>query len=314
MIQDTPNYNVYKFSLAAYIFSGALILLSTAILLIKGLNIGVDFSGGTMIDFSLKQNLPSNQIDSKLHKMWPNYSFTFHKTDDHSHIIKIKNHQTISKENNVETEESDKSMTRYTEQLKQALRDNLGEDIVFNHVTSIGPQISGGLVKQSILAFILSLFAILIYLTLRFNLYFAIAGCLILLHDIFISIGMISLTAIEVNLTSIAAILTIMGYCINDTVVIYDRIRNNIQHNKQQLSANQIVSISVIETLKRSIITSLVTLLAVIGILFFSSQAIKNFAIIVGFGIIVGTYGSILISSFLPLRLGYKMPIKNINI
>jgi preprotein translocase subunit SecF len=186
--------------------------------------------------------------------------------------------------------------------LKNAISKVFG-DIKINQMDVVGPQVSGGLVRQGLLAVAFAMLSMILYLAMRFNMPFAISGVIVLLADIAMALGFVSVFVLEMNLTMIAAFLTIIGYCINDTVVLYDRIRGNLKM-LVDLTVRDCILIAVSDVLRRSIITSLVTILSLIGIMFFADISIRNFAFVVTFGIVCGTFGSVLVASIMPMYFG----------
>jgi preprotein translocase subunit SecF len=252
-----------------------------------GFKKGIDFAGGTLIDFKYTQAVDIEQARENLANVLGTGHFVMQQSGDDVYTFKV---------GTVDIEDMS------VEKCRNAI-EKVFPSVVFNQIESVGPQVSGGLIKQSIIAIIFSFVAILVYMLVRFNWHFAVAGVVMLLQDVLITAFFVVITRLEMNLTMVAAFLTIIGYCINDTVVLYDRIRSNfINHSKE--TVRNVVASSVVEVLRRSIITSFVTILSLCGVLFFSDFAIRNFAITVIFGIVIGTIGSVFVSSFLPLRLG----------
>ena len=170
------------------------------------------------------------------------------------------------------------------------------EGIEYRKIDYVGPQVGAELIKKGFLALFMSFLFIMIYIWIRFDWQFGLGGIFALIHDAIVTMGFFSITGLEFNLTSIAAILTIIGYSINDSVVIYDRIRENIRRNKK-MDLAQLINSSINSTLSRTILTSSTTLISIIALIAFGGEALRSFSIATFFGIIVGTYSSIYISA-----------------
>ena len=192
-------------------------------------------------------------------------------------------------------------------EIKDSISQSLNADVNFRRVENVGPKVSAELLKSGILAISLSLLAMLFYIWIRFEWQFSLGSILALFHDVFITIGIFSILSIEINLSIVAAVLTIIGYSMNDTVVIYDRIRENLgKYNK--LKFNDLADLSINETLSRTLITSITTLLALFSIFLLGGQILKGFSFAMIIGVIIGTYSSIFVASpFLGfLKVNYK--------
>ena len=275
------NFN--KYFKAFNIFSIALIIISVALLMFKGLNFGVDFKGGTLIEL----RATDKQITiSQLRQSFLNMNLgdvtvkEFGKNNDF--LIKFE-----KKENN----NSD-----LIGQVKEDLTKFVGPGFNFRRVESVGPKVSTELLKSGVIAIGLSLAAMLIYIWIRFEWQFSIGAILALLHDVLLTLGVFSLFSFEINLSIVAAVLTIVGYSMNDTVVIFDRIRENLK-KFSDINIFDLTNISINETLSRTIITSTTTLLALVSIYIFGGQILKGFSLAMILGVIFGTYSSIYIAS-----------------
>jgi len=275
------NFN--KYFKAFNIFSIALIIISVALLIFKGLNFGVDFKGGTLIEL----RATDKQITiSQLRQSFLNMNLgdvtvkEFGKNNDF--LIKFE-----KKENN----NSD-----LIGQVKEDLTKFVGPGFNFRRVESVGPKVSTELLKSGVIAIGLSLAAMLIYIWIRFEWQFSIGAILALLHDVLLTLGVFSLFSFEINLSIVAAVLTIVGYSMNDTVVIFDRIRENLK-KFSDINIFDLTNISINETLSRTIITSATTLLALVSIYIFGGQILKGFSLAMILGVIFGTYSSIYIAN-----------------
>ena len=181
-------------------------------------------------------------------------------------------------------------------ELKNKISDKIGSEVNFRRVESVGPKVSSELLKQGITAIVLSLAAMLFYIWIRFEWQFSLGSIIALFHDVVITLGIFSILSLEVNLSIVAAVLTIVGYSMNDTVVIYDRIRENLL-KFSKINTDEIANISVNETLSRTIITSLTTLLALGSIFTLGGEVLKGFSFAMILGVIIGTYSSIFVAS-----------------
>ena len=275
-----PFNNLYKiFNLT----SSILILISILLLLFKGLNYGVDFKGGTLIEI----RTTSNSISiSDLRK-------SFNKMNLGDISVKefgIKNDFIVKFEKKI----NDKENT--IDNIKKDLSSLIGNSFEFRRVESVGPKVSSELLKSGIIAIALSLCAMLIYIWIRFEWQFSLGAIIALFHDIIITLGIFSLLSFEINLSIVAAVLTIVGYSMNDTVVIYDRVRENLK-KYSDIKIFDLTNISINETLSRTIITSITTLLALLSIYIFGGEILKGFSLAMILGVIFGTYSSIYIAN-----------------
>ena len=263
------------------IISLILIILSVLILIFKGLNFGVDFKGGTLIELRTNDSIKI----SVLRNAFVNMNLgdvnvkQFGKKNDY--LVKIET--TNSKED-------------FIQELNKKLNLTIGSEINFRRVENVGPKVSAELLKDGLLAISLSLAAMLFYIWIRFEWQFSLGAITAIIHDVIITLGMFSLLSYEVNLSIVAAVLTIVGYSMNDTVVIFDRIRENLK-KYSKISISEISNISTNETLSRTLITSVTTLLALTAIYIFGGAILKGFSFAMILGVIVGTYSSIFIAT-----------------
>ena len=286
-----------KFYKLFNIISLFLVIVSISLLLFKGLNYGVDFKGGTLIE--LRTN--NDQISiSKLRKSFMNMKLgdvsvkQFGNKNDY--LIKFE-----KKNNN-----DDMILS-----IKKDLTKSIGSDFNFRRVESVGPKISSELLKSGILAIFLSLTAMLFYIWIRFEWQFSLGAITALFHDVIITLGFFSLFNLEINLSIVAAVLTIVGYSMNDTVVIYDRVRENLI-KFSDIKIYDLSNTSINETLSRTIITSITTLLALVSIYIFGGEILKGFSLAMILGVIFGTYSSIFIANpvLVSLRVSQKSILK----
>ena len=275
-----------------------LIVTSLLLLSLKGLNYGVDFKGGTIIELRTNDN---SLTISKLRQ-----SFSKMNLGD----ISVKE---FGKENDylVKFEKKDSNNANFISEIKQKLEKSIGPVFTFRRVESVGPKVSTELLRSGIIAIALSLAAMLFYIWIRFEWQFSLGAIFALFHDVIITLGFFSFFNLEINLSIIAAILTIVGYSMNDTVVIFDRVRENL--NKfSDIKIFDLTNISINETLSRTIITSITTLLALLSIYFFGGEVLKGFSLAMILGVIFGTYSSIYIANpvLVYLRVSQKTIIK----
>ena len=286
MNKNIPFNRFYKiFNL----ISITLIVLSLILLIFKGLNFGIDFKGGTLIEL---RTLDNKITISDLRKSFNQLNLgdvsvkEFGKENDY--IVKFEKKQSVEE--------------NFIKNLKNELTNKIGNVFEFRRVESVGPKVSSELLKSGIIAIGLSLGAMLIYIWIRFEWQFSLGAILALFHDVVITLGFFSMLSLEINLSIVAAVLTIVGYSMNDTVVIFDRVRENLR-KYADIKIYELTNISINETLSRTLITSITTLLALLSIFFFGGEILKGFSLAMIFGIIFGTYSSIYIANTVLVRL-----------
>ena len=266
-----------------------LILISLILLTFKGLNYGVDFKGGTLIEL---RTLDNTLNISDLRKSFSKLNLgdvtvkEFGKENDY--VIKFEKKQSIEE--------------NFIENIKIELSNDIGSIFEFRRVESVGPKVSDELLKSGIIAIALSLGAMLIYIWIRFEWQFSLGAIAAVFHDVVITLGFFSLLNFEINLSIVAAVLTIVGYSMKDTVVIFDRVRENLK-KYSDIKIFEITNISINETLSRTIITSVTTLLALLSIFIFGGAILNGFSFAMILGVIVGTYSSIYIANPILVRL-----------
>ena len=289
--------NFSKFYKLFNLISTALVVVSILLLFFKGLNFGVDFKGGTLIE--LRAN------DNKINIASLRDSFNNMNLGD-VNIKKFGN----DKDFLIKIEQRDTS-SNAIEIIKKDLSNAIGNSFNFRRVENVGPKVSSELLKSGIIAIALSLAAMLFYIWVRFEWQFSLGAILALFHDVIITLGFFSLFNLEINLSIVAAILTIVGYSMNDTVVIYDRVRENLR-KFSDIKIFELTNISINETLSRTIITSVTTLLALVSIYLFGGEILKGFSLAMIMGVIFGTYSSIYIANpvLVKLRVSQKTILK----
>ena len=277
-----------KFYSQFNIISLILIVISLCLLIFKGLNFGIDFKGGTLIELrsshtkinvsSLRDNLNQMDLGDVSVKKFGN---------EKDYLVKFEN------KNNKKD---------IIEDIRSNLDKSFGNNFDFRRVENVGPKVSAELLKSGIIAISVSLAIMLIYIWIRFEWQFSLGAIIALFHDVIITIGLFSLLNLEINLSIIAAVLTIVGYSMNDTVVIFDRVRENLK-KYSDIKIFELTNISINETLSRTLITSVTTLLALLSIFFFGGEILKGFSLAMIFGVIFGTYSSIYIANTVLVRL-----------
>ena len=281
MIAFNKYYNKFN------ILSISIVVISLFLLIFKGLNFGIDFKGGTLIELrstdstinisSLRDNLSQMNLGDVSVK-------NFGNKDDF--LIKFENNENKN----------------IIQEIKSNLDKSFNNNFDFRRVEKVGPKVSAELLKSGIIAISVALTLMLIYIWIRFEWQFSLGAILALFHDVIVTLGLFSLLSLEINLSIIAAVLTIVGYSMNDTVVIFDRIRENLR-KYSDIKIYELSNISINETLSRTLITSVTTLLALLSIFFFGGEILKGFSLAMIFGVIFGTYSSIYIANTVLVRL-----------
>jgi preprotein translocase subunit SecF len=291
------NYNfVSKFKIAN-IISLTLVLLSLALIGFKGLNFGIDFKGGTLIELRVESNnIKISDVRNAFSDMNLGDLNVKKFGKDGDYLVKFEKKE-FDKTNNIKI-------------IKDNIVKKLGLDINFRRVENVGPKVSAELLNSGLLAISLALGAMLFYIWVRFEWQFSLGSITAIFHDVFITLGIFSLLSLEVNLSIVAAVLTIVGYSMNDTVVIYDRIRENLSKYSSS-TIDDISNTSINETLSRTIITSVTTLLALGSIFVLGGEILKGFSLAMIIGVIIGTYSSIFVAS--PILKYLKVSFKSIS-
>ncbi len=287
------NINFVSKFKKANIFSIIIFILSVIFISFKGLNYGIDFKGGTLIELRTDTSINASAIRDSLKSM---------NLGD----INVKK---FGKEGDylIKVEQKNSNNSNLIPEIKKTLADNLNADVDFRRVENVGPKVSSELLESSIIAISLALAAMLFYIWIRFEWQFSIGSIIALFHDVIITLGIFSVLSLEINLSIIAAVLTIVGYSMNDTVVIYDRIRENLL-KYTKISISDVSNLSINETLSRTIITSVTTLLALISIYILGGEILRGFSFAMILGVIIGTYSSMFVASPILkiLKVSYK--------
>lgn len=284
------NFNFFKYRYFAFVFSTLILLLSIVLFIYKNLNLGIDFKGGTMVEAKFQTT--------------PDLSFLRAKIDTlmigNSEIQEFGDPQTVL----IKLEKIDDSEVSQ-EQIIQKLKSTLDESVDYRRIEFVGPKVGNELKVVAIKAIIFSLIAMFAYIWFRFaGWQFGLGALVALFHDVISTIGFFSVSQIEFNLASIAAILTIAGYSINDTVVVFDRIRENLI--KSEKNIQELLNLSINQTLSRTLMTSITTILALLALFIFGGEVVKGFVSAMIWGVLIGTYSSIFIASPLIILFGFK--------
>jgi preprotein translocase SecF subunit len=299
LVPTETRIDFFGRSWASLGLSGSLILISIVTFFLMGLNFGIDFRGGTTIRTDSTNPLDVGAYRSAMAPLGlgdvaitevfdPNF-----RADQHVASIRI------------EAQGDQESITPETVQKVEDALKVVDPAVTFVSIESVGPKVSGELIITAIEAVLAAIGAVLVYIWLRFEWQFALGAVLALVHDVTITIGVFVVFQIRFDLSIIAALLTIVGYSLNDTVVVFDRVRENLRRYKK-MPLKEVLNLSINETLSRTVMTSFTTLIALIALLILGGDVIRGFVFAMTFGIVVGTYSSIFIASELLLRLGVK--------
>ena len=299
LVPDDTNINFFKY--ASVTFGGSIVLLiaSLVMFLTMGLNFGIDFKGGTTIRTQSETAVdvgayraaiaPLNLGDVTITEVFdPTFA-----ANEHVAMVRIQ------------AQEGDESVAIQTITDVEAALQTVDPTLTFPSVESVGPKVSGELIQTAILSVLGAIAAIVVYIWLRFEWQFALGGVVALAHDVGLTIGLFALLQIKFDLAIIAALLTIVGYSINDTVVVFDRARENLRKYKV-MPLVDVLNLSANETLSRTIMTSGTTLLALVALLILGGDVIRGFVFAITWGIIVGTYSSVYVAKNIVLMLGVK--------
>jgi preprotein translocase subunit SecF len=291
IVPDDTKFDFMRFRRISFPISAAMSILAISLYFFHGLNFGIDFKGGTLIEIQTKSGQPADlaQMRSSLNalSLGEVQLQQFGSPDDV--LIRI-------------AEQPGGDAAQQTAVTK--VRGALGDGVNYRRVEVVGPRVSGELLSYGVIGLVLAIFCILIYLWFRFEWQFALGAMIANVHDLVLTIGFMSVTQIDFDLTSIAALLTILGYSLNDTVVIYDRIREMLRRYKR-MPMPDLLNASVNQTLSRSVITHVTVSLALLALLLFGGQAIHSFTATMMFGVVlVGTYTSVFIASPILIYLG----------
>ena len=290
-IKKDLKINFLRIKNIATIISILAIISSLFFLVYKNLNFGIDFKGGTLIEIKKDENLSIAEIRNQLSEL--NIGDIQIQTFGSDNIILIR----IENSTNLDANADMSSI--------ELIRSSLGNDVIIQRTEIVGPKVSSELIQKGIIAIIIAVFLMLFYIWIRFEWQFSIGAVTALIHDVMITMGIFSFLQIEFNLSIIAALLTIIGYSMNDTVVVYDRIRENLRKYKQ-MNIFDLINQSLNETMSRTLLTSVTTLLALFSLYFLGGEVLKGFTLAMIIGVFIGTYSSVFIASQIILYLNVK--------
>ncbi|QFU09008.1 preprotein translocase subunit SecF [Rhodobacteraceae bacterium THAF1] len=299
LVPENTDWDFFKYARATFGASCVAIVLSLVAWLALGLNFGIDFQGGTTIRTQAEETVVVSEYRDALGGL-----------DLGDVVISEVFDPTFGPDENVAmvriaAQDGAEAVTPETIERVQAALQDVAPTLEFTSVESVGPKVSGELIQAAFLAVAASLAAILFYIWLRFEWQFSVGAVAALFHDVVLTIGIFSILQIQFDLATIAAILTIIGYSINDTVVIFDRLRENLIKYKSR-DLRDVMNLSVNETLSRTVMTSGTTLVALIALLVLGGDVIRGFVFAIAWGVIVGTYSSVFVAKNIVLFLGVK--------
>ena len=277
------NINFENYFKKFNILSIVIFFVSIILIVFKGLNYGIDFKGGTLLEISLNNDkIKIGEIRDSLNKLNLGDVNVKNFGKDGHYLINIEKKFSNNQETVID--------------IKKSLNTDLQSEINYRRIENVGPKVSSELLKSGIISIGLALLVMLVYIWFRFEWQFSLGSIIALFHDVIITLGFFSALSIEINLSIVAAVLTIVGYSMNDTVVIYDRIRENLS-KFNNLEINKISNLSVNETLSRTLITSITTLLALLSIFILGGEILKGFSFAMILGVLIGTYSSIFVAA-----------------
>ena len=285
LISDNTSIKFIKLKLISFSFSAILSIAAIFAVIFIGLNFGIDFKGGILLEVRTSSNIGIADIRNKITGLNIGEVSIQEFGVDSDYLIRVERQ-----------EGTDNAQQIAVEAIKSSLDKAFTKDIEYRRLEYVGPTVSKDLVYDGVMAIVFAIIAMLAYIWFRFELPFALGAIVALLHDIVLTLGLFAILGLEFNLATVAAILLIIGYSMNDTVVIYDRIRENLRKFKK-MDLNELLDKSINETLSRTINTTFTTILALGALYLFGGQIIADFAFAMLWGIIVGTYSSIFIAS-----------------
>jgi preprotein translocase subunit SecF len=282
-IKPGTNIDFVGHKTYALIISAILVSLSLALILVKGLNYGIDFSGGTIIELRFNEEVPISAVREGLAS----------KNLGDAEIKYFGSRTEVL----ITTDKTTSSIEGLQGEVLEALNESFGTGVfTIERVEMVGPRVGEDLKKKGVWAIVLSLILLMVYISIRFELKFAVGAIVALAHDVIITVGIYTLTGRKFTLPIVAAVLTIIGYSLNDTIVVYDRIREDLRKVSKKVFGD-IVNMSINECLSRTILTSLTTLIVVLALFLYGGEIIRDFAFALIIGVIAGTYSSIFVAS-----------------
>lgn len=305
-LPDNPKIPWMKWRYYLVVLSAILTIGSLALLATRGLNFGVDFRGGTTIEVVDDKPINLGEIRSAVGRLGLGETSVQSIRDfagsQEAVVVFVERQEAPAGTSELD---ANRLQQAAAESIQKAIVGLLGEGVEFRRIDVVGPTVSGELVRTGFLAVALSIALMLVYIWFRFEWQFGIATVLALLHDSIVAVGLLSLTGYEFSVASIAAVLTIVGYSVNDTVVVFDRVRENLRKYKQK-PMSDVLDLSINETLSRTIMTSGTTLMALIVLVIFGGEVLRGFTMAIIFGVVIGTYSSIFVGAPFVLATGVK--------
>lgn len=292
LVPSTPDFKFVRYNRRAFVFSSVLIIGSLLAFLMQGLNFGIDFKGGILVEISSSEAVDIAGLRGRM------------QTLDLGEV-QIQQFGTPTDVLIRVAEADDAVSTERDLSAVDAMRQDLEGEFEIRRVEIVGPQVSRELIQTGLLAVVAAISSMLIYIWFRFEWQFSVGAVMALVHDVILTIGVFSLLQLDFNLSILAAILTIVGYSMNDTVVVYDRVRENLRKYKK-MDISELLDIAINQTLSRTMMTSVTTLLALIALYTLGGEVIRGFTFAMIWGVLVGTYSSIFIAAPLLIRLGVK--------
>ncbi len=302
LVPSETSLDFFKFSKMTLGASTLAMIASVVLFLMIGLNYGIDFRGGTTIRTDAQNPIDITAYRAALEPLGLGDISITEVIDPAEQLTGKKSSVAQIR---IETQEGAEAATVETIRVVKNALIAVDPTMSFPQVDSVGPKVSGELIQTAVIAVILAIAAVLFYIWLRFEWQFSVGAVVALVHDVVITIGIFSFLQIKFDLAIIAALLTIVGYSLNDTVVVFDRVRENLRKYKKK-PLNEVLNLSINETLSRTVMTSVTTLIALISLFILGGDVIHGFVFAMIWGVIIGTYSSIFVASAILLRLGVK--------
>lgn len=293
LVPDNTSIPFARYAALAVGLSVVVMVASIVLLFTRGLNFGIDFEGGTVIEIATKGPADIAGLRTQLGGLGIGEVQLQKFGDDNNVLIRIG-----AARDGSSTDEQGQIVV-------QKVKDALGTTVEYRRIESVGPQVSGELIRSAVTAVLVAVFLMFVYIWFRFEWQFGLGAVLSIFHDVLATIGVFSLFQLEFNLTTIAALLTIVGYSMNDTVVVFDRMRENLRKYKK-MELRELIDLSINETLSRTIMTSVTTLIALTALFVFGGEVIRSFTFAMIFGIVIGTYSSIYVAAPVLIWIGVK--------
>ena len=292
LVPSTPDFKFVRYNRRAFVVSSVLIIGSLVAFLMQGLNFGIDFKGGILVEISSSESVDIGNLRGRMQTL-------------ELGEVQIQQFGTPT-DVLIRVAEADGAVSTERDlSAVDAIRQDLEGEFEIRRVEIVGPQVSRELIQTGLLAVVAAISSMLIYIWFRFEWQFSVGAVMALVHDVILTIGVFSLLQLDFNLSILAAILTIVGYSMNDTVVVYDRVRENLRKYKK-MDISELLDIAINQTLSRTVMTSVTTLLALIALYTLGGEVIRGFTFAMIWGVLVGTYSSIFIAAPLLIQLGVK--------